>query len=166
MLEFDQHYSELEITQNPALGAYALWQFGLGHQEGDADLAPIPLVFLVIPMVFHARTLARISSTFESSGLGKLVQKISENREELLSIHQRALAMRELSLNSLVLGISRGLITPYYEAATIRSTSPDLLPKVKVPDRAKKVGTASRKLGIWFSQFDTTDVVRALNVSL
>lgn len=166
MLDDARNYSELEITQNPALGAYALWQFGLGHQEGDAERAPIPLAFLVLPMVFHARTLAQISSTRESSGLGKFIQKMSENREELLSVHERALAMRRLSLNSLVLSASKGLIALDYEAVNFRATSPGLLSKPKVPERVKRIGPASRKLGIWFSQLDTISVVRALNVSL
>ena len=166
MLYAAKHFSEFEITQNPALGAYAIWQFGLGHQEDGAEPAPFALAFLVLPMVYHAKTLARISSTYETSGLGKLVQKISENREELLAIHERALAMRRLSLNSIVLGASGGLITPDYAAANIRATSQELLPKVKVPESLKKVGPASRKLGIWFSQLDVTNVVRALNVSL
>lgn len=130
------------------------------------ERAPIPLAFLVLPMVFHARTLAQISSTRESSGFGKFIQKMSECREELLSVHERALAMRRLSLNSLVLSAARGLIVPDYEAVNFRATSPELLSKARVPERVKKIGPASRKLGIWFSQLDTVSVVRALNVSL
>lgn len=159
-------YSELEITQNPALGAYALWQFGLGHQERNADPAPLALAFLVLPMVLHAKTLASISSTWESSGLGKFVQKMSENREELLSIHGRALAMRPLSLNSVVIGASVNLLTLDYKYATIRATSPELISKAKVPERVRKVGPASRKIGVWFSQLDSVQIVRTLNVSL
>ena len=166
MLDDAKNYSELEITQNPALGAYALWQFGLGHQERDAERAPIPLAFLVLPMVFHARTLALISSTRESSGLGKFIQRISQNREELLSVHERALAMRRLSLNSLVLGAYTGLMALDYEAVIFRAASPEQFSKAKVPERIKRIGPASRKLGIWFSQLDTISVARALNVSL
>jgi len=166
MLGEDHKYSELEITQNPALGAYALWKFGLGHQERNSDPAPLSLAFLVLPMVLHAKTLISLSSTWESSGLGKFVQKMSENREELLAIHGRALAMRSLSLNSIVIGNSRKLLTPSYEIATIRATSPHLFSKAKVPERLKKIGPASRKLGVWFSQLDTVQLVRILNVSL
>ncbi|MBO9467388.1 hypothetical protein J7443_19265 [Tropicibacter sp. R15_0] len=166
MLDEPQNYSELEVTQNPALGAYVLWQFGLGHQKTNSDPAPFPLCFLVLPMVYHAQTLACISSTLESSGLGKFVQKMNDNREELLALHGRALAMRPLSLNSIVLGTSRKLLSPSYENAKIRATSPELIAKAKIPERIKKIGPASYKVGVWFSQLDTVQIVRALNVSL
>ncbi len=166
MLDELQNYSELEVTQNPALGAYALWQFGLGHQQNNADPAPFSLSFLVLPMVFHAKTIACVASTYESSGLGKFVQKMNDNREELLALHGRALAMRPLTLNSIVLGSSRKLLSINYEDATVTATSSDLVGKVKVPERIKKIGPASYKVGVWFSQLDTIQIVRALNVSL
>jgi hypothetical protein len=39
--------TELEIVQNPALGAYALWRFAVGFQSEDGRPGALPLAFLV-----------------------------------------------------------------------------------------------------------------------
>ncbi len=46
--------TELDIVQNPAIGAYLIWQFALGYQEDGAEGVPIPLAFLVLPMLASA----------------------------------------------------------------------------------------------------------------
>ena len=61
--------TELEIVQNPALGAYALWRFGVGFQSDDGRPAALPLAFLVLPLLLHQPTLKMISSTHRASGL-------------------------------------------------------------------------------------------------
>lgn len=60
-----QSLSELEVVQNPALGAYSIWQFGLGFQSESGDPAKLPVLFLVLPLLLHQPTLAVISSTKE-----------------------------------------------------------------------------------------------------
>src|SRR5262249_8795438 len=49
--------SELEIVQNPALGAYAIWRFGLSFQTEEGRPPSLPLAFLVLPLVLHRPTL-------------------------------------------------------------------------------------------------------------
>ncbi len=76
--------NESEIIQNPALGAFALWKFGLGFQADDGRPAAMPLFFLVLPLLFHRRTTEAIDTTRKSSGLTLFAAKLGEDRENLL----------------------------------------------------------------------------------
>lgn len=115
--------SEIEIIQNPALGAYTLWRFGLGFQSEDGRPAVFPLAFLVLPVVLHRSTLGIISSTQRASGLALFAAKLGQERENLLAVHERALALRLLTLQSISVGINERLLTLDYMRATIRCFS-------------------------------------------
>jgi hypothetical protein len=86
--------TELEIVQNPALGAYVLWRFGVGFQSEDGRPAALPLAFLVLPLLLHQPTLKMIKSTQKASGLALFAAKLGQERENLLAVHERALALR------------------------------------------------------------------------
>ncbi|WP_409364033.1 three component ABC system middle component [Bradyrhizobium liaoningense] len=49
--------SELQIVQNPSLGSYLIWQFGLGFQADDSQRSSFLLAFLVLPLLLHKPTL-------------------------------------------------------------------------------------------------------------
>ena len=88
--------SELEIIQNPALGAYTIWQFGLGFQGDDERPPAFLLAFLVLPLLLYEPTLQVIGSTRKTSGIALFSAKLGEERENLLAVHDRALALRRL----------------------------------------------------------------------
>jgi len=157
--------SELEIVQNPALGAYMIWQFGFGFQAGDGRPAPLPLAFLVLPLLLHRPTLEVIASTRKSSGLALFAAKLGEEREDLLAVHERALLLRPLTLQSIAMGIRVTLLTVDYTKATARANA--LPPKTKKPtepERLKGVSGAAEKLGHWFSKAGLHQVATALRV--
>src|SRR5271167_1985510 len=93
--------NESEIIQNPALGAFALWKFGLGFQAADSRPAPLPLFFLILPLLMHRQTSEVIESTRKASGLSLFAAKLSEDRENLIAVHERALILRKLAWDSL-----------------------------------------------------------------
>jgi hypothetical protein len=149
----DRSLTELEIIQNPALGAFALWRFGVGYQSDDGRPAPLPVFFLVLPLVLHRHTLNLISSTQRASGLALFAAKLAEERENLLAVHGRALTLRRLSLQSLAMGVSRRLLTVNAEDATARANTADATLRVPVlPDRLSGFSRAPEKLGYWFSR--------------
>lgn len=157
--------NELDIVQNPAIGAYTLWCFGLGFQNEDGNPATFPLVFLVLPLVLHKPTLEVISSTRKASGLALFAAKLGEKRENLLAVHERALALRRLSLQSIAMGVGSHLLTLDYTAATIRSNAPDSsLRKPKVPERIRDFSGAADKVGWWFSKLSVHQVASTLAV--
>ena len=115
--------SELEIVQNPALGAYVIWRFGLGFQSDDSRPSSLPLVFLVLPLLFHRQTLQVIGSTRKASGLTLFAAKLGEERENLLAVHERARLLRTLTFESLVLGIQGKLLSLDYGEASMRANT-------------------------------------------
>jgi Family of unknown function (DUF6521) len=157
--------SELEIVQNPALGAYALWQFGLGFQADDSRPATLPLFFLVLPLLFHRQTLQMIGSTRKSSGLALLAAKLGEERENLLAVHGRARLLRALTLESIGLGIHSKLLSVDYAEATVRANSPSkLLRRLTLPERLKPLPLCADKIGYWFSKSGLNQVASTLKV--
>jgi hypothetical protein len=161
----DRSLTELEIIQNPALGAFALWRFGTGYQSDDGRHAPFLLFFVVLPLILHQNTLNLIASTQRASGLTLFAAKLAEERENLMAIHSRALTLRRLSLQSLAMGVSQGLLTVNEKDATVRANTADAALRVPVlPDRITAFARAPEKLGHWLSKFSLHQVASTLVV--
>jgi hypothetical protein len=157
--------SEIELIQNPALGAYTLWRFGLGFQSEDGRPALFPLSFLVLPLVLHRSTLGIISSTQRASGLALFAAKLGQERENLLAVHERALLLRSLTLQSIGMGINERLLTLDYATATIRANTPDSsVKKPTLPERIRPFSGAAEKIGYWFSKLSFQQVASILAV--
>ena len=150
--------NEVEIVQNPALGAYAIWRFGLGFQSEDSRPAAFPLAFLVLPLVLHRPTLGMISSTQRASGLALFAAKLSHERENLLAVHERALALRRLTLQSIAMGIGERLLTLDYVSTTIRANTPDSTIRIR------NFAGAADKVGYWCSKLSLHQVASTLAV--
>src|SRR5262245_60610319 len=108
--------SSIEAVQNSAFGAVLLWSFGRAYQTELIGRQPeLHLSFLVLPVVLHRPTLNVLASTNKASGFGKFVEKLSRQREDLVAVHARALAMRQLTLASISTGAASGLLSVIYE---------------------------------------------------
>lgn len=158
--------TELDIVQNPAIGAYLIWQFALGYQEDGAESVPIPLAFLVLPMLLHRQTFDEVASTRKASGLPLFAAKFDKEREILMGIHGRALQLRPLSLQSIGVAATSKLVRIDYETAQIRGYGFDLFDaaKPKLPERLKGFASAADKLGYWFSKLGLAQVASTLRV--
>jgi hypothetical protein len=157
--------NEAALVQNEALGAYALWKFGLGFQDRDGRAATLPLTFLVLPLILHAPTLEMVSSTFKASGLHLFAGKLSEQREDLIAIHGRALSLRQLSLESLMRAEQSGLIRIDPTAATVWSIGLyDEMALPSLPERIRRIGPACEKVGYWFAGLTDQQVAHTLRV--
>ena len=154
--------SPVEIVQNPAFGAQILWNFGRGYQAAAVgELPQLPLFFLVLPLVLHGPTLQEIRSTNLRSGLTKLVSKLAEHRELLVAVHDRAVAFRDLSLQSIGSGIATGLLRLDYESALVRSN--DAKPPTP-PQRLRFHISSSEKVGRWFARLPAGQIFSLLQV--
>lgn len=166
-LRTNKPLNELEIIQNPALGAYLLWRFGLAYQAEGALEPSIALHFLILPLMLHRPTLDIIGSTNKASGLSLLTAKIGKEREELLAIHTRVALLKELSFQSLGVAASSRLITIHYEAGTARSNEIFAKQtKLVLPERLKSFPSAAEKLGHWFNKAGLDQTLNLLKVDL
>ena len=152
------------MVQNPALGSVLLARFAAGYQEAASQVAP-PLLagFLVLPLVFHKRTLDTINSTLPASGLALFAAKLASEKEELLAVHTRALAWRALTLKSLGIASSTGLILINYEDASYRALDCRI---PVLPERVRQMPKAAEKLGIWLAQVTLPQAAAVLKVAL
>ena len=158
--------TELDIVQNPAIGAYLIWQFGLGYQESGADAVAVPLAFLVLPMLLHRPTFDEVASTRKASGLSLFAAKFDKEREILMGIHGRALQLRPLSLQSIGIATTSKLVRVEYEAAALHGYPLDLLfvRKPSLPERLRGFASAADKLGHWFSKLGLPQIASTLRV--
>lgn len=157
--------NELEIVQNPALGGWAIWQFGLAYQAEEGIQPVLPVAFLILPLLLHRRSLDLIGSTKKDSGLALFAAKLGTEREDLLALHERALTLRMLSLRSIGCAVNAGLVTVDYAEARLRSNA--LVAGEKkpiVPERLKALPSAAEKLGYWFSKVSLAQISSTLRV--
>lgn len=158
----DFNKSPIELVQNPAFGSLLLWNFGRGYQEERVGDLPLFIdFFLVLPLILHGPSMRDIKSTNVSSGLSKLVAKMSLPRERLFAVQDRALAMRELTFESLAVGVATKLLSVDYDTALVRSN--DAKPP-RAPERLKYHLGSAGKLGHWFGRLPQAQIFSLLQV--
>jgi hypothetical protein len=158
----DTETSSVELVQNPAFGSIVLWRFGQGYQaERIGDLPHLLSFFLILPLILHGPTLREIKSTNLPSGLTKLASKMAEQREQLFAVHDRAVALRDLTLQSVGMGITTKLLNIDYGSALIRSN--EAKPPAP-PERLKFHISSAEKLGRWFARLPQGQVFSILQV--
>lgn len=159
-----QTFSTVALVQNPALGALLLWRFGKSYQEERLmEPALFHSYFVVLPLLYHAPSLERIRSTYDSSGLSQFSKKLSEERELLISVHERTMKMRDLTLSSVAAAISSGLMHLSYDTGRIRCN--EARPP-KPPERLKYHVAGAEKLGHWFGRMPLDQAFALLWVEL
>ena len=156
---------EAAIVQNEALGAFAIWRFGLGFQERDGQAVSLPFAFLLLPLVLHEPTLAIVRSTQKASGLHLFAGKLGEQREHLIAVHGRALILRQLTLGSLMLAEQSRLVRIEPSTATVRAFSPHHeLQSPELPERIRRMAPACEKIGYWFAGLSDQQVAHTLKI--
>ncbi len=156
-------------VQNPALGAVLQWRFVVGHQEvrRNGAGAPLLLLFLVLPIVFHQETYSHLESTRRASGLRKFAAKFSITRSNqsdlLLDLHRRVDAMRRVSLESLQIASTNRLLWLDIETGSVHALS-SAQPQRGVPKRIDAFGRNAEKFGQWCAELSLFDVASVLKV--
>ena len=123
----------------------------------------LPLAFLLLPLVLHAPPLALLLGTQKASGLHLFAGKLGEQREDLLAVHGRALALRQLTLGSLMVAEQSRLVRIEPSSATVRAFSPHHeLQAPSIPERIRRIAPACEKIGYWFAGLSDQQVAQAL----
>lgn len=155
--------SELDVVYNPTLGAYLIWSAAKSYSEDtEKDGMPLPLAFLVLPLVLHWQSRGLAAATQLSSGLTLFASKLGAHQEHLLAVHQRAFAFRSLSLSSIALALAGRVI--YLDPATTELSAMNIDNLPKLSDEVKQLRAASQKFGTWFARLPIKQVATALRV--
>jgi hypothetical protein len=156
--------NEAQLVQNTALGGVLIWQFVRTFTDQASHGCPLPLCFVILPILFHHATRGAAEGTSPASPLSKFVEKFERNREQLLAIHNRMIALRLLTLRSLQLASSRALIAIEPKDATVMPTRMSALPDRQQPERLRKMLRAAEKLGLWMAPHPISNIATALRV--
>jgi len=160
---------ETQNIQNAALGAMILWRFTSGYQQGSrvSSPTPLPLLFIVLPVVLHQEMAQIIDSTQKRSGLRAFVKKFADSKvsknDLVLTIHERSLKMRNLSMDSLRLAIwSRLILIDSTQGSVVPLSLTS--PVAGIPDPIQLILKGAEKLGFWCSEISLYEISIILKV--
>ncbi|HEY3453758.1 MAG TPA: three component ABC system middle component [Bryobacteraceae bacterium] len=161
---------EVRAIQNPALGSVLIWRaassYQTNHQTGS--FMPLPLCFLVLPIVFHEETSALVTGTRTTSGLRKMTEKFRSAEESktdlLLAVGARAVAMRALTWESIRLGLASNVISLDTKRGSLMSLSDTPLVS-GVPHSIRPLLGNAGKLGAWFSGLSLYEISLQMQVT-
>lgn len=159
---------EVWHVQNPALGALLVWRFVAAYSAARSDAAgcPLPLTFLVLPVLLHEETARHVRSTRRTTGLRGFVAKFSTGStaeaDVLLSLHDRARTMRAQTLDALRTAIAARLLSTDVGEASVFALS-TAFPR-GVAEEVRRMGRDAEKLGDWCAQLTLFEVASSLKV--
>ena len=159
---------ETRNIQNPALGAGLLWRFICGYTEAHRtrDPAPLPLLFLVLPILFHKATREFVKGTQKASGLRAFAAKFGESKTSkqdlLLAIHERTLNFRPLTLQSIRIALCTRLLTIQIEGVALALSQ--TRGATGISDSSKQMMRDAEKLGSWCAQLTLHEIATTLKL--
>ncbi len=154
---------EVYLVQNPALGAAILWKFIRGYYEKEQKAVPFPLLFFVLPIIFRNDLCDVISRTQQKSGLSKISEKLFNQKatNEIYTINNVAILLRQLTLKSIQIGIASGLFSIDYKTALVNPISKS---KKAMSADINNMLKAAEKLGTWCSEMSINELCKWLKV--
>ncbi len=159
---------EIQNVQNPALGSFLIWRFCCSYANGSDQNSPtpLPLIFIVLPILLHEDTREFIQSTQKRSGLRAFADKFTPSkiskRDYLLALQNRAIAMKYLSIKSINIALASDLLSIDLETGYLIPLS-YTLPK-RNPDSILKMAKCAEKLGEWCSELSLHEISVILKV--
>ena len=154
--------SELERVYNPVLGAFLLWRATQGYFAEVSQGLPIPLAYLILPIALHGESREALTRTNAGSGLSLFAAKLGTRQEDLLAIHERALALRSLSNASIS---SAAMANMIHLDPLVANLLPLDVTLPTLPHGAAKLGKACEKLGGWLARMPIEQIASTLRIA-
>lgn len=154
---------EQKLVQNIGLGAEAIFEVVAAYYKRERQMRglPFPLVFLVLPLVFHRKTVVAIKSR---AGVGALRKALRSDREICICLQQRMESMYENTMAACSLAMEAGLVK--YDFETVQ-----LIPARTFPsqihhdsDAVLDIRAAAKRVGTSFSELTLAEISTLLEV--
>jgi hypothetical protein len=157
---------EFENVQNPALGAYAIWNFSRGYYEYKNSFMPFQLLFIVLPIIFRADLVDIIAATQKQSGLRYFADKFLTTKvlkNDMIShIHKASEETKYLTLESLQIAIHANLMSIDAESGLVFPITTS--EKKNESASVNRLGKSSEKLGNWCARLTMHEISQILKV--
>jgi hypothetical protein len=155
---------EQRIVQNTSLAAEAIWQSlqSAFELKDRTEGVPLPLVFLVPPLVFHQRTSTVLSSKTQP---GALYKALAEDREITVGLQMRMQSMSDRTFQALSIGFQAGLLE------LDRDRQRQLIPGKSTPlvphatDEVRSIMNAAKRVGQSFAELSLVQLCTQLHIS-
>lgn len=160
---------EVWDLQNPAFGAVLQWRFVTAHHDTAPPGVdcPLPLVFLVLPVILHAESAALVRGTKRRSGLRAFASKFRATPglgvDALLALQRRAGDMRGLSHRAFQLATASALLRCELETGVVRVPRTQAMP-ARWPAEVRQLGSLAEKFGAWCGALSLYEVSTTLKV--
>ena len=158
---------EFYNIQNSALSAYLLSRFCLGYAEENEDMVPMPLLFIVLPMIYKKEIVDFISSTQKKSGLrffaNKFTDKKNNNNDLIFQIQNSSRQYKIMTLEAIGIGMA-GKLIDLQNNAYIMPLEDNINSFNSHSNELNKIAKVAEKLGIWCSRLTLMEISQILKV--
>ena len=160
---------EVDAVQNAALAAVLLWRFCVTYAttRQAPSSTPVPVLFVVLPLLFDEDTASLVASTKKSSGLrlfaGKFTESTHAKADVLLSLEKRARELRAQTLEALSLALKAKLLFLEPLAGEVIALS-EAAPQ-SLPESVRPLIRSAEKLGTWSGSLSLFELSTVLHVT-
>lgn len=153
---------EQRLTNNTVLASYLISIavrecFEANERKSGVEF---PLIFAVLPLVFHSQTAQSLATKQKP---GALIKALSENREIPLGLQERMEGFSELTLEALSLGFSSDLF--YFDAnGKIEIIPGEDSGMIFVHPQIKTASNAAKRVGQSFAELSFEQICIYLNI--
>lgn len=154
---------EQRVIQNTGLAAEAIWQavHEAYEAKGRAEGVTLPLVFLVLPLVFHQRTASALASKAQPAALYKA---LADDREITVGLQMRMQAMSDRTFHALSIGFHTGLLLLDQDRQRQLIPGRKTQPVAHVTSEVKTVLNAAKRVGQAFAESTLVQLSSNLNI--
>ncbi|MFN7997639.1 MAG: three component ABC system middle component [Bryobacteraceae bacterium] len=154
---------EQRVVQNTGLAAEAIWQAvnEAYAASGRTRGVPLPLVFVVLPLVFHQRSAVALASKTQP---GALYRALADDREITVGLQGRMQAMADRTLAALSVGFESGLLL--VDADHERQVIPGrkTAPVTHVTEEVRAILSAAKRVGQALGELNVVQLAVHLNI--
>lgn len=160
---------EVDAVQNAAFASVLLWRFSAAYatvRQAPAT-TPVPVLFVVLPLLFDEDTANMVASTQRASGLRLFAGKFSESKhakaDVLLSLEGRAKALRLQTLEAVTLALKARLL--FLDPASGEVIALSHTPALSLPESVLPLIRSAEKLGAWSGALSLFELSTTLQVT-